>query len=217
MTVQNCVPIVGMEENNMIKNIIFDIGNVLAGFAWKEYFAGFGYEDAVLERLAKATTLSAQWAEFDRAVLSDEEVFQLFITNDPEMEPYIRETLTHVPGLVSTFDYAIPWVQELKANGYNVYYLSNFPRTARTDCDDALGFVQYMDGGIFSFELNLIKPDAAIYHALLERYQLNPDECVFFDDVEKNVKAACEVGIHGVLFENKKQAMEELGRLNKEK
>jgi len=80
-----------------------------------------------------------------------------------------------------------------------------------------LGFVQYMDGGIFSFELNLIKPDAAIYHALLERYQLNPDECVFFDDVEKNVKAACEVGIHGVLFENKKQAMEELGRLNKEK
>ena len=59
MTVQNCVPIVGMEENNMIKNIIFDIGNVLAGFAWKEYFAGFGYEDAVLERLAKATTSAA--------------------------------------------------------------------------------------------------------------------------------------------------------------
>lgn len=200
----------------MIRNIIFDIGNVLAGFAWKEYFAGFGYEEAVLERLAKATTLSSAWAEFDRAVLSDEEVFQLFIDNDPEMEPYIRETLTHVPGLVSAFDYAIPWVQELKAKGYKVYYLSNFPRTARTDCDDALGFVQYMDGGIFSFDVNLIKPDAAIYHALLERYQLNAQECIFFDDMEKNVQAACEVGIHGVLFENKAQAMEELARLNRE-
>ena len=197
----------------MIRNIIFDIGNVLAGFAWKEYFAKFGYEEAVMERLAKATTLSAQWAEYDRAVLSDEEVFQLFIANDPEMEPYIRETLTRVPGLVSTFGYAIPWVQELKAEGYKVYYLSNFPRTARTDCDDALGFVKYMDGGIFSFEVNLIKPDAAIYHALLERYQLKAQECVFFDDMEKNVQAACEVGIHGILFENKKQAMEALGKI----
>jgi len=194
----------------MIKNIIFDIGNVLAGFAWKEYYGKFGYEAEVFERLAKATTLSTAWAEFDRGVLSDEEVFQLFIANDPQIEPYIRETLTRVPGLVSTFDYAIPWVKELKEKGYKVYYLSNFPRTARSDCDDALGFVKYMDGGIFSFEVNLIKPDAAIYQALLEKYQLKAEECVFFDDVEKNVQSACEVGIHGVLFRSKEQAMEVL-------
>lgn len=197
----------------MVKNIIFDIGNVLAAFAWKEYFRSFGYEEEILERLAKATTLSPWWNEFDRGVLSDEEVLQGFIANDPELEYAIRETLTRVPGLVKEFDYSTPWVQELKAQGYHVYYLSNFPRTARSDCTDALGFVEYMDGGIFSYEEQLIKPDVAIYKCLLERYNLIAEECVFFDDVEKNVLAARNVGIHGVVFENKEQAMEELCKL----
>lgn len=197
----------------MIKNIIFDIGNVLAAFAWKEYFKGFGYSEEILERLAKATTLSPWWNEYDRGVLSDEEILQGFIANDPELETEIRETLTRVPGLVKEFEYSIPWVQELKAQGYKVYYLSNFPRTARADCSDALNFVEYMDGGVFSYEVQLIKPDEAIYRYLLEHYNLMAEECVFFDDVEKNILAAREVGIHGIVFQSKEQAMEELLKL----
>ncbi len=198
----------------MIKNIIFDIGNVLAAFAWKEYFKSFGYKEDILERLAKATTLSPCWNEYDRGVLSDEEILQSFIANDPEMEPYIRETLTRVHGLVTGFDYATDWVQELKNQGYKVYYLSNFAQTAREDCADALGFLEHMDGGVFSYEVKLIKPDAAIYKCLLERYDLKAEECIFFDDVEKNIFAACDVGIHGVVFKNREQAMEELLKFN---
>ena len=194
----------------MIKNVIFDIGNVLAAFAWKDYYKSFGYEQEILERLAKATTLSPCWNEYDRGVLSDEEILQSFIANDSALEPQIRETLTRVHGLVTGFDYAIPWVKDLKAQGYRVYYLSNFAKTAREDCTDALGFLEYMDGGVFSYEVNLIKPDAAIYKCLLERYELKAEECIFFDDVEKNILAARAVGIHGVVFESKEQAMEEL-------
>lgn len=200
----------------MIKNIIFDIGNVLAAFAWKDYFKGFGYSEDILARLAKATTLSPCWNEYDRGELSDEEILLSFIANDPEMEPYIRETLTRVHGLVTGFDYAIPWVKELKEQGYKVYYLSNFAKTAREDCTDALGFLEYMDGGVFSYEVKLIKPDAAIYECLLERYGLVAEECVFFDDVEKNIIAACEVGIHGIVFQGREQAMKELLKLSVE-
>ena len=67
-----------------------------------------------------------------------------------------------------------------------------------------------MDGGIFSYEEKVIKPEATIYRLLLERYNLNAEECVFFDDVEKNVLAARETGIHGIVFENREQAMKEL-------
>lgn len=200
----------------MIKNIIFDIGNVLAAFAWKDYFKSFGYSEDILERLSKATTLSPCWNEYDRGILSDEEILQSFIANDPEMEPYIRETLTRVHGLVTGYDYAIPWVQELKAKGYKVYYLSNFAKTAREDCADALGFLEYMDGGVFSYEVKLIKPDSAIYECLLERYGLKAEECVFMDDVEKNIIAACEVGIHGIVFQGREQVMKELLKLSAE-
>lgn len=214
---QSFVPIVGTEKNNtMIKNIIFDIGNVLAEFAWKDYYKSFGYEQEILDRLAKATTLSPWWNEYDRGVLSDEEVIEGFIANDPQIEYAIRETLTRVPGLVKEFAYSVPWVKELKSQGYQVYYLSNFPRTARADCADNLMFVEYMDGGIFSYEVKLIKPDAAIYQCLLERYGLVAEECVFFDDVEKNIIAARNLGIHGVVFQHKEQAMKELLELTVE-
>ena len=48
----------------MIKNIIFDIGNVLVSFRWKEYYREFGYSNEIIERLEKATVLSPQWNEF---------------------------------------------------------------------------------------------------------------------------------------------------------
>lgn len=197
----------------MIKNVIFDIGNVLAAFAWKEYFKSFGYAEDILERLAKATVLSPCWNEYDRGVLSDEEILQSFIANDPELEFHIRETLTRVHGLVTGFEYASAWVQELKAQGYKVYYLSNFAKTAREDCADALNFLEYMDGGVFSYEAKLIKPDEAIYRLLLKRYGLVAEESVFLDDVEKNIMAARDVGLHGIVFQNKEQAMKELQQL----
>lgn len=194
----------------MIRNIIFDIGNVLASFRWQEYYAQFGLEQDVYDRLAKATTLSESWAEYDRGVLDNEEILQKFIENDPELEPVIRQCLTRVQGLVGRYEYAIPWLKELKSQGYRLYYLSNFAERARQDCEYALDFLPYMDGGIFSYEEKVIKPEEAIYRLLLERYGLQAEECVFFDDVEKNVQAAKEIGIWGIVFRNKEQAMEEL-------
>lgn len=194
----------------MIRNIIFDIGNVLASFRWQEYYAEFGLEQEIYGRLAKATTLSESWAEYDRGILSNEEILQRFIANDPEIEPVIRKCLTHVRGLVGKYDYAIPWLKELKSQGYRIYYLSNFAEKARWDCEDALDFLPYMDGGIFSYEEKLIKPEEAIYRLLLKRYDLKAEECVFFDDVEKNVIVARNIGIHGIVFQNKEQAMNEL-------
>lgn len=230
LTGQSCVLTVGTEENRavpqvlfvacmgskMIKNIIFDIGNVLAAFGWKEYFKGFGYEEALLERLAQATTLSPCWNEYDRGELSDEEILQSFIQNDPEIEEIIRATLTRVHGLVTGYDYAVNWVKELKEKGYGVYYLSNFAKTARQDCEDALGFLEYMDGGIFSYEEKLIKPEPAIYQLLLKRYGLVAEECVFLDDSEKNIIAAKKEGFYGILFRNQEQAVEELRKLGVE-
>ena len=59
----------------------------------------------------------------------------------------------------------------------------------------------------------MVKPDAAIYQLLLERYGLKAEECVFLDDSEKNVEAARKVGMYGIVFCDKEQACEELRRL----
>ncbi len=200
----------------MIKNIIFDIGNVLRGFDNAGFFASFGYDEAMVERLRKATALSPEWNELDKGVMPYEDVVQLFVKNAPELETDILKIFQNVNGILKYYDYAVPWIKELKEKGYKVYYLSNFFEKAETDCADMMDFLFYMDGGILSYQEKMTKPDAAIYQLLLERYHLKAEESVFLDDTEKNIVAAQKEGIHGIVFVDKAQACEELRKLGVE-
>lgn len=200
----------------MIKTIIFDIGNVLAGFEWKAFFRSFGYSEEILDRLAKATVENGMWAEYDRGVWSDEEILNAFIENDPGIEKELRESLKDFHGLITRYDYAIPWIKEWKEKGYQVLVLSNFSDKAYKECQDALDFLDYVDGGILSYRDKVIKPQPEIYQLLMERYNLVPGECVFMDDTLKNVTAAAELGIHAIHFTSREKAIEELKKLGVE-
>ncbi len=197
----------------MIKTIIFDIGNVLVGFEWQAFFQKFGYSKEILQRIFKATVESAVWAEYDRGALSDEEIMDAFIANDPEIEKELRESLTNIQGMVVRYDYAIPWVKELKSKGYQVLVLSNFASRAYEDCQDALDFLPYVDGGILSFREKLIKPQPEIYQLIIDRYHLRAEECVFLDDTKVNLAAAEKFGMHTIHFIDQIQAKEELEKL----
>lgn len=197
-------------DTTPIKTIIFDIGNVLTNFRWKEFFYDKGYSEELVERIGKATTESDAWCEYDRGMMTDEEILESFIANDPGIEKELRESLADIHNIVTKCDYAIPWILELKKKGYQVLYLSNFSHKAETECAEALDFIPYTDGGILSYKEKCIKPDPQIYELLLKRYHLNPAECVFLDDTPRNLEGAQAFGIHTILFQNQKQAEKEL-------
>ncbi len=197
----------------MIKNIIFDIGNVLTDFRWRDFLLDKGFSERMVERIADASVRSPQWAEFDRGEWTEEQLMEAFIANDPQIEAQLHEAYDDIRGMVTPREYAIPWVKELKEKGYHVWYLSNFSHKAEVECADSLAFLPLMDGGILSYKDKLIKPDPAIYQLLLKRYGLNAGESVFLDDTLANVEAACRLGIHGIHFLSREQAVEELRRL----
>lgn len=197
----------------MVNTIIFDIGNVLADFTWEEFMENKGYTGAMLERLAKASVKNESWNEYDRGRLSDEEIVQRFVDSDPEIEADIRRCFSDMKGIVSRNGYAIPWINELKERGYKTLYLSNFSKKAAAECAEALDFIPYMDGGILSYKEQVIKPMPEIYQLLIDRYGLNPKECVFLDDTQANLTGASVFGIHTILFRNLEQAKEELEKI----
>ena len=197
----------------MIRNIVFDIGNVLTDFRWKEFLSEKGFDKEMIRRIAKASVESPLWKEIDRGVWDAEKLMEEFVKLDPEIEKEIRRAYDNVHGMVTRRDYAIPWIRELQEKGYRVYYLSNFSDKAYVECADALDFIPYTDGGILSYRERMIKPDPKIYQCLLERYGLKAQECVFLDDLEVNVQAARAEGFSGIVFENKEQAEGELARL----
>ena len=201
----------------MIKNIVFDIGNVLAGFAWEDFYRSFGYSEEIFEKLADATVRSPFWNEMDRGKLSDEELLEGFIKNDSSIEKEIREVFENVEEIIQRFDYAIPWIRELKKKGYHIYVISNFSRKAHVECIKALDFLEEIDGEILSYQVKMIKPSPEIYQLLCSKYNLKAEECVFIDDLPKNVEAARKEGMKGLIFESLDQAKRELEEILSDK
>lgn len=197
----------------MIKNVVFDIGNVLTDFRWKEFLQDKGFDQEMVKRIAKASIMSPFWAEFDRGDWDEERLMREFVRNDPEIEKELHQAFDCVTGMVTLRDYAVPWIEELKEKGFRVLYLSNFSYKAYVECADALVFLPHMDGGILSYRDKVIKPNPEIYRLLLERFSLVPQETVFLDDTLENVKAAEAQGIHGIHFLSREQACSELAEL----
>ncbi len=194
----------------MIKTIIFDIGNVLTVFAWEEFLNSFGFSEDITEKIARASINSEVWKEYDLGIQSDEEIVENFIKNAPDIEKEIRTVYQNMHGMIKRSDYAIPWIRELKARGYQVLVLSNFSSKALRECSDAMDFLPETDGGILSFRDHVVKPMPEIYDLLLKRYSLNPEECVFLDDLPRNIEGARKFGIQTILFTDYNTARREL-------
>lgn len=197
----------------MINTIIFDIGNVLAAFDWAASLKKFNFSAEEYEAIADALYRSSDWNEMDRGVLTIGEMTARFCRKAPQYAEDIKKVLANYSETIWQYPYAKQMIRELKERGYRVYYLSNYGEYGYEQTRDQLDFTDLMDGGIFSYEVKLIKPDKWIYLELMDRYGIVPEEAVFFDDNAKNVEAACALGIHGIQFTGYEQAMEALRQL----
>ena len=108
---------------------------------------------------------------------------------------------------------AIDALARVKAGGTRTLLLSN------TD-PERFGFVRrrfpevlFFDGYVLSYEIKLLKPDPAIYAAAAERAGCRPNECVFIDDMEENVKGAVAAGFAGIVYRPETDLEAELRKL----
>lgn len=200
----------------MVKNVVFDIGGVLADFRTQEFMLEKGLDGPTIKRILKASVMNPYWTKFERGEATEEETVQAFVAADPQIEAEIRRAFTDLSGMLVIQDYAIPLVRRLKDAGYGVYYLSNYSKKAYDECGESLAFMPYMDGGIVSFRVGLTKPDPQMYACFLERYGLRAESCVFIDDSAENVAVARELGFAGIVFRTYDALVAELQALGVE-
>ncbi len=202
----------------MIKTVIFDIGNVLMEFSWWPYVRSL-FDEEMAKIVTEAIWKHGYWEEFDRGVLSDDEIVKLMEEAAPEYVEEIHLTLERVGECMNKHDYAIPWIKQLKEMGYQVVFLSNYSEFLMKLKPEVLDFLPYTDGGVFSCHVKLIKPDPAIYQALCEKCNLIPEESLFVDDNAANIESAKKFGLHAIRFEGYEKSygevMEYLAERNK--
>ncbi len=189
----------------MVKNIIFDIGSVLVSFDPVKVLKAMKVPVKAIEEVIKHTVLGPLWKELDRGLIEKTKVFDSMIQDVPvEYQDYARDFLyNHSYETVESYDYSKEWLKSLKQRGYNIYLLTNYPDWLFDEhYKKTFTFTDYVDGEVVSGKVKLIKPDPAIYKAILQKYSLRAEECVFIDDRIENVEAACKLGIKGIHFTN---------------
>ena len=197
----------------MIKNVIFDIGNVLVSFDWDVLAKEIGFTDEDLKVLMDKV-IGDRWDEFDRGVMPEEEALKYVQEAIPGLEDKFATLWNRIDEAIAVYPYVEDWMKELKEEGLHIYLLSNFPRNLfRKEEATKLTFMPYVDGKIISSYVRMIKPDREIYECLLDTFSLKAEECVFLDDRARNVEAAKALGINGIVFENHEQAKCELKAL----
>lgn len=199
-------------SNCAIDTIIFDVGNVLIDFCWEEFLDGFHFPKEERDAIAKAVFESDVWNLRDKGTVSDEEILNRFIQAAPEYEADIRVLFSRTHETIRKRDYAETWVKYLKSQGYRLYILSNYGETMLSRTRHLIPEKE-MDGAIFSCNVKEIKPEPQIYQILLETFSIQPERAVFLDDRQENLDTARKFGIHTILFQDFKQAAQELEKL----
>ncbi|MDR2673574.1 MAG: HAD family phosphatase [Opitutaceae bacterium] len=193
----------------MIKNIIFDLGNVFIEWDPRKAFRGLiapenmerfmreVWRDEWNDNLDRGITL----ADNTRSLCEKYPAHAVYITCYHE---HWRETL----GAVNAGSVAL--LADLKRAGLRAYALSNWSAETFPSVRAEHSFFDLFDDIVISGDVGLCKPGAEIYQLLLKRHGLLPGECAFIDDRPDNVAAAARLGIAGIQFQTATQVREEL-------
>lgn len=178
----------------MLKNIVFDLGNVLVKFDSNELIYSFFNEG---QEEVKSFYFDSLWDEYDQGLYSVEEMIEKGVKQFPELELNIKELMYHWTEFVIPLKDNVAYIKDLRRFGYKVYILSNIPEDD-TKYLRSCGVFDNIDGGVFSYEYKKIKPDPEIFHILLKKYDLKASECLFLDDRKDNVVAASNLGFETI-------------------
>ena len=194
----------------MVRNIVFDMGNVLIRFDPEYFLTREGIsspEDR--EIVMRELFHSLEWAQMDRGDLREETAEPLILSRVPDrLRDSVRHLLYEWADPRDVIEGMEPLVQKLKAAGYGIYLLSNaslrqhiyWPRYSVS---------RLMDGTLISCDVRTVKPCPEIYELFLRKFSLKAEECLFIDDAAINVAGAVAGGWEGIVFHGSAAELEE--------
>lgn len=184
----------------MIKNIIFDMGQVLIKFDPDYFIARAGITDKNdAEVLKREIYKSLEWSMMDRGSISDEEASKIMEDRIPtHLKQYVSKLVKWYEPLVA-INGAEELIRELKTDNYGIYLLSNASLNQNKYCSELPGS-DCFDGTVVSSYIHLVKPQPEIFKYVLDKYNLKAEECVFIDDSTLNVEGAVYSGLKGIVF-----------------
>ena len=186
----------------MIKNIVFDFGQVLVRYEPSYMVGQYVSDQTDAELLEKVVFDRLYWDRLDAGTISNEEVIEACKSRLPE------RLWDVVPTIYYNWIYNIPEIEGMSEllqhlrNKYHVhlYLLSNISFYF-ADHADEISILRLLDKCVFSSVCGCVKPNREIFEHLCHTCNIVPEETVFVDDNASNIRGAREFGITGYLFD----------------
>jgi glucose-1-phosphatase len=183
----------------MIKNIIFDLGNVLISFNPSEYLKINNYPREITNIILNDIFEGPEWRLLDNGDITLEEAISCIEKKSSLRREEIALIFTKRTEIIYPLENNVRLLPELKKQGFKLYYLSNFPLDIFDEVKNGYSFFKYFDGGIISAEVKYSKPDPGIFELFFEKFHIDPRESLYIDDIESNVTASVSLGTIGLV------------------
>ncbi len=189
------------EANAVVKNVVFDMGNVLLDFdpevSLNRYCSSEEEKDVIRRELFNGP----EWALGDKGDIKDRDRFDLVKIRVPEKyHEALRGCADNWEMCMNPLNGAKEFCEYVKKSGFGIYVLSNASDLFYTYFPKFLP-LDFFDGVFVSSDYLMLKPDEKIYRTFLDKYGLRAGECLFIDDREENVVGAQKVGMQTFRFE----------------
>ncbi len=187
----------------MIRNLVFDMGNVLIHYIPQVFMDRLGVPAEDQPLLAREVFGSVEWIRMDRGTLGQEEAVAAMEARLPRrLWEYARRLVLGwwLDGPLMPVEGMAALLEELKGLGYGLYLLSN-ATVRQPEYFPGIPGSQFFDGAVISAHWKVLKPEREIYEILFREYGLEPSECFFVDDLNINVEGALCAGMDGYIFD----------------
>lgn len=185
----------------MIRNIIFDMGNVLLTYNPAYIASQLPVHDENRQLLIDNVFGASEWIHLDEGTMEEADFLALVQSRLPEQaRKDARIALAEWHRHMVPIDASYQLAKELKAAGYRLYLLSNASKRFHI-YENSIPVFGLLDGRFISADYRCLKPQAAIYETFCSHFGLRPEECLFIDDVPANIAGGKAAGIDGVVFD----------------
>lgn len=185
----------------MLKNIIFDMGNVLLSWDPDQIVSSYLPEPEQQQLVKKELFGESEWRALDKGEITEQVLIEQVCKRLPnELHEKVVEIMDHWHEYLTPFEESDELIQELKQLGYQIYLLSNASQRFH-QYEKEITVFSLFDGKLISADVHLTKPEKGIYQCLFDTFSLNPEECFFIDDMQENIDAAKEVGMDGYCYD----------------
>ena len=178
-------------------DIILDMGNVLLEWNKDKILKAVAKTQKDYLILDKAIFQSGLWERLDLGTLTREELVDKVLSLLGDIyKKKVEEVIWNWPAYIDIYTEVFPMLACLKEKGHRIFVLSNTSPVFYELLKDQLAPLEkILDGFVLSCDIKAIKPDRKMFEEILRKYQLDPANCVFLDDIADNTKMAETLGI----------------------